>query len=326
MMAWILGIAFESVQPTKPLALAVGPGGSGKSFLFRRIGKMLFGPEYEVDALRKDKEEDFWTKVTNGPFATFDNADTYIPWLLDALAQVSTGIQVTKKRLYTNNQSVKYIPRCFISLTARTPTFRREDVASRLLIFYLSRLEDKIAEFELLDQVNGQRNELMSNYAQLLNQVLAASPDQNVDHNLRLADFATIAARIANAMHRDDEMESVMLKVRRSQMNFATEESALYLAIDRWVNETIKLGDASVNNEGRRVLAKDLLHELQQTSDHYSIPFRIKTPNALGMQIRNMADELCLHFEIASRQSNKGSTYEIRRLEQQDSEQSMMDV
>ena len=314
MLSWILSIAFESVQPTKPLALAVGPGGSGKSNLFRRIGKMFFGPEYEVDALRKDKEDDFWTKVTSGPFATFDNADTYIPWLPDALAQASTGIQVTKKKLYTNNQVVSYIPKCFISLTARTPTFRREDVASRLLIFYLTRIAEKIAEYQLLEEINSQRDALMSNFAQMLNQVLTSTPDQNVDPNMRLADFATVITRIANAFHVDDLMEGVMLKLRRSQMTFATEENPLYLALDRWIDEIFKVDDEIVNNEGRRILCKDLLQELTQLSEQYHIPLRIRTPTSLGMQLRNMHYELSIHFKITTNRHTKhGNTYEFRR-------------
>ena len=45
LLVWMLAIAFESVQPTKPLALALGPAGSGKSSMFRRIGRMFYGPQ-----------------------------------------------------------------------------------------------------------------------------------------------------------------------------------------------------------------------------------------------------------------------------------------
>ena len=47
-LIWMLSIAMESVQPTKPLALAVGPAGSGKSSFFRRVGQLLFGSRYQV--------------------------------------------------------------------------------------------------------------------------------------------------------------------------------------------------------------------------------------------------------------------------------------
>ena len=140
MLIWILSTAMESIQPTKPLALAVGPGGSGKSSFFRRVGQLLFGSRYQVAALRKDKEDDYWVTVTNRPFATFDNVDRYFPWLNDALAQTSTGTDIPKRKLHTTNTVVEYAAKCMLSLTARTPTFRREDIASRLLIFYLDRL------------------------------------------------------------------------------------------------------------------------------------------------------------------------------------------
>lgn len=313
MLCWILSIAFESVQPTKPLLLAVGPAGSGKSSMLRRTGKMFFGPEYEVDALRKDKEDDFWTKITTSPFATFDNVDSHIPWLPDALAQASTGIQVTKRKLYTTNETVKYTPRCFLSLTARTPTFRREDVASRLIILYLMRIEDKKAEYQLLEEVNSRRDTLMSEYAQMLNQVLASTPDLDADPNLRLADFANVAARIANAFHQDDAMRKIIKKLKRSQMTFATEENQIYLALDSWIGETVELDGQLLSNEGRRIYAKELLGELRETSDKSGFRFRIMSSNSLGIQIKNLRDELATHFNITNGHDRNGSWYEITR-------------
>jgi len=38
-------------MPTRVLAVAVGPAGSGKTTIFRSCGHMLIGPDFEVDAL-----------------------------------------------------------------------------------------------------------------------------------------------------------------------------------------------------------------------------------------------------------------------------------
>ena len=98
MLLWLLSIPFESIQPTKPLALAMGPTGAGKSNFFRRVGRLLFGPSFQVNALKRDNEDVFWTATTNTPFAAFDNVDQYIPWLEDALAQSATGIGINKRQ------------------------------------------------------------------------------------------------------------------------------------------------------------------------------------------------------------------------------------
>mgnify|MGYP006395934187 FL=1 len=318
MLLWMLSLAFESVQPTKPLTLAVGPAHSGKSSLFRRIGQLLFGPGFQVDALRRDKEDDYWVAVTSRPFATFDNVDGYYPWLADALAQSATGVQVTKKKLYTTNVEVSYTPRCVISLTARTPTFRREDVASRLLIFHLDRLSTMRSEFELLEEVSHQRNELMSDYARLVNRVLAVPPSESAFHNMRLADFAGIAERIGRGLDAEQTTAEVLSKVRQSQFTFATEESPLFLALDLWLSEPRRTPEGEFDmgpgaNGGQKVNARELWRELKDVTERNGLPFRIRNEKALGIALRNMGDELGMHFAIESGHSKRGRWYTFAR-------------
>ena len=144
---WLLSLAFETLQPTKPIAVAIGPSGSGKSNLFRRVGRLLFGPQHENNIAKRGEkgEMDFWNTITNKPFACFDNADQPIPWLADALAVAATGIEHSTRRLHTTNELATFVPRCFLAITARTPKFRREDVASRLLIFKLRKARGEAA-------------------------------------------------------------------------------------------------------------------------------------------------------------------------------------
>lgn len=117
MLIWLLSIAFESVQPTKPLVLFLGPAGSGKSSALRRAGQMLYGPKFNVDGISRDGEKDFFVATTNNPFVAFDNVDRYIPWLEDALASSATGMRITKRVLYETNRAISYTPKAFIAMT-----------------------------------------------------------------------------------------------------------------------------------------------------------------------------------------------------------------
>ncbi len=307
MLLWLLSVAFEAVQPTKPIALAVGPAGAGKSLLFRRLGHLLFGPEYNVDALRKDKEDDYWVAVTSRPFVTFDNVDNYIPWLNDALAMTATGVQVTKRKLHTTNQGVKYVPRCMVSLTARTPAFRREDVASRLLVFTLDRIKEHRSEYELLEEVRTRRDELMSDYARMLNQVLAAPPAGAVEPGIRLADFARVASRIGAGLQLQDETLVLLHKLRQAQITYATEQNELVLAIDAWLSQPATA--MGMTNVGRKVSAKELLTELKAIAEGMGMPWRYRNPNALGIAIKNLAEELEAHFETSWGHGKRGNWY-----------------
>ena len=313
MLLWMLSIPFESVQPTKPLALAIGPSGSGKSSLFRRIGQLLFGPEYQVDALRRDKEDDYWVAVTGRPFVTFDNVDGYFPWLQDALAQSSTGVQVSKRELYTTHNSVTFTPRCMISLTARTPAFRREDVASRLLIFHLDRLQVRRPEYDLLAEITDKRNSLMSDYAQMLNSALAATPSGTIAANIRLADFAGVADRIGHGLGINSFTNEVLDKLPASQWTFATEENPVYLALDAWLSEPPRVVagqmDIPTSNVSRRITTHDLFGELRVVTEKTGMPFRVKNATSLGLAIKNMEEELGLHFQIETGRTNKGRWY-----------------
>jgi len=135
---WLLSLFFESLLPTKPLLLCVGPQGSGKGATMRMVGVLLFGRDFEVTALRRDKEDAFDSAICHNHFVVFDNVDAKISWLEDKLAVTATGHAIRLRRLYTTNEEALYWPRCFIALTSRTPQFRRPDVADRLLILSMA--------------------------------------------------------------------------------------------------------------------------------------------------------------------------------------------
>jgi hypothetical protein len=71
---WFTATFFGSLMPTRPIAAFVGPKGSGKTFTFRQVGCLLFGPEFEVRSL-PDKEDGFDAVVTGSHLSFFDNAD-----------------------------------------------------------------------------------------------------------------------------------------------------------------------------------------------------------------------------------------------------------
>jgi hypothetical protein len=171
LLLWMVSFAFESMMMFRPIALGVRPGESGKSSLFRYIGRMLIGPKFDVYPVKQDSkgEESFWVAVTNSAFVAWDNVDQLIRWLPDALATVVTGVAQPKREYFTTNKLVEHTPHCMLAVTARTPTMslRREDVAGRLLPFSMEPLSEKREEFEIHDQIITLRDDLMSDYARI---------------------------------------------------------------------------------------------------------------------------------------------------------------
>ena len=315
LLVWMLSIAFESIQPTKPLAVALGPAGSGKSSMFRRIGRMFYGPKFEIDGIRKDSEGDFFVATTNNPFCAFDNVDRYIPWLEDALATSATGMKITKRVLYETNRAISYIPRAFIALTARTPHFRRDDVSERMIPFRLEKLTQKRPEYELLREVGDRRDLLMSEYVRLLNHVVAVTDAPAWDAQLRLADFGSVAMRIGAGLGCTHEVEAILVGLQNSQRMFATEDNDLYFLLDLWTQEqsTGTLQGMALDNDGRIVSTKDLFQELKEIADTSGYKWRPSTPTILGKQLSALAESLTIKFAVGKGHSKGGSWWSFAR-------------
>ncbi len=107
---WFYSIFFGSIMPTRPLLAFIGPKGSGKSYTLKRVGMLLFGPEFQVKNLPAS-EGDFDAITTNCYYAGFDNADSKVKWLPDRLAICATGGTVSKR--VANRQRIVYSRRWF---------------------------------------------------------------------------------------------------------------------------------------------------------------------------------------------------------------------
>jgi hypothetical protein len=77
---------FPALRRTRPIPAFLGSQGSGKTSGAKLIGRLIAGRRFEVTGLRKEKEDGFIAAVCNRVIVGFDNADSRIPWLEDALA------------------------------------------------------------------------------------------------------------------------------------------------------------------------------------------------------------------------------------------------
>jgi hypothetical protein len=325
LLLWIVSVAFESMMMFRPIALAVGPGASGKSSLFRYIGRMLIGPKFDVYPVKQDSkgEEGFWVAVTNCAYVAWDNVDQLIRWLPDALATVVTGVAQPKREYFTTNKLVEHTPHCMLAVTARTPTMslRREDVAGRLIPFSMEPLSEKREEFEIHDQIVALRDDLMSDYARMVQKTLAV-PLETVkvaDKTLRLADFARIITRIGMGMGTQiaERTDDVIKTIRASQNQFATEENSGASLLELWIVGTKPTEDGEMDlgaepNDGREVMAKDLLKELQAIAKEYGGDMPFDTPATLGRWFTNMKQALSKEYTITFRRKTKGMWWKIK--------------
>lgn len=297
---WLLAMPFDELNPTRPLLTLYGEKGSGKTSWAKRIGQMLFGDCYTVSVL-PSKVEDLDVLLTNQPYVVLDNLDNDKPWMNDRLAQAATGGTVERRELYTTNKLVRFPIRSLLVLTTRTPYFRRDDVADRLLVLQLERLSMNKPESLLIAQVQENRNAFMSWYLVQLQAVIQQlSTTTYAESNFRMADFGSFCLRLAMAEGKASlvEMKAILQWASTSQTQFAAEGDPL-----------IKLLLLFAKAHGdQRFLASQILQELRDLAEQHRVilPEGL-TANALGKRLSHGLPALSelVDIKIAPGANNK---------------------
>ncbi len=313
----LIALYFKSIQPTKPIIVATGSPGSGKTSMLRALGQIMVGSRFDVNALNADKEDDFDTAVTNSSFLVYDNVDARVKWLENALATVATGGRKSKRILHTTNQIGHFDVDCFLGITSFAPKFRRPDVSERLLIFWLARrqAEERRPERWLQNLVKENRNVFLSEVADRINDTLATQEPSVDVSDIRMADFAFVSKWIAGGMSGraganaiENDIDRIIEKIRRSQQQFAGENNSLIVALKQWVLES-QQGQLNCHRE---VLAKDLNAELQKIAEDEQLRWFHK-PTTIAKAINQNMSVLESDFEVQTKiHTRTGNAIRIR--------------
>jgi len=119
---WLYGLFFSEFMEARPYLVVTGASDSGKTSLFQMINVLLSGPDASVQALPADRPA-FENIVSNAHHIFFDNVDDQIGrrWLMDALAEVATGIQFNRRVLYSTNETITFKVQCSLGFTHTRP-------------------------------------------------------------------------------------------------------------------------------------------------------------------------------------------------------------
>lgn len=294
-VAYIFGLFFRDLTQGAVIAALIGEKGSGKTTATRIIGKILFGDGFEVRSVEKGKEDNFLVMISTQHFLGLDNLDGNISWLNDHLATIATGTYIIKRKLYTTNEEYRIKPRVFIAISSRTPAFKRDDVADRLLIFRLKRFEKFIAERVLLEKISQNRNSILSHIVSDLNRIVKELKTQTrleIETDFRMADFAILGESIWRALGGNDDAEifkTVIGKMKRAQEAFSIEDDPLPDLISEWVKR---------NPCSTGVTAAELFANLTALAEEKRVPFNLKSSRSLGRQMGLIAEPMLELFGI----------------------------
>ena len=305
---WIFSIFFPELMRTKPILALIGEKGSAKTMVARRIGRMLFGPAFDVTQLQSGSK-DFDATVSNTALMVLDNVDTEASWLPDKLATLATGGKLRKRVLYTTNEMVTFTPRCFAIVTSRTPPFRRDDVADRSLILTTTRREDFLSETKMIRLVEEKRDAIMTELVHVLQDVVIALQDQQGDPvtgTFRMADFYDFSTQVGRQFGWEDAVKRSFDQLSKAQRLFGLEEDPMPDLLDAWLGID--------GNAGRRVSARELFLEFGEIAKSRGMrKLGSKSSRAFAQQLPQLLPSLSEMFTVAKGVRKKTAVYSFGR-------------
>lgn len=232
---WLVFLLLRNDAIARPILALLGQPGSGKSTLFRRIYILLYGAKRAVNTITKP--DDFDHAVSTDPFVVFDNVDTFSGWLPDKLATAAAPSALSKRKLYTNNDTFIVSRDALLGLTAHNPQFRREDIVDRLIMLNFRRLDEFKPESEIIGSVVRDRNRLWGGLIGDVQQVLRTpQPRESEVPQFRVNDFARIGTWTARALGFEEHFRSALTLNLQEQTSFNLEEEDILVdTISRWL-------------------------------------------------------------------------------------------
>lgn len=265
---------------------------SGKSTLFRKIHGLLYGSNRSVGAVTTADNFDY--SCANDAFVVLDNVDTFERWLPDRLALSASTSDITKRKLYTDSDVVILRRQALIGITAHAPKFGREDVADRMLLINLERLEHFDAEGAIIKRVLENRSQLWGSILRDCQTILAQPypNDQDVPQ-FRVEDFARLGYWIASALGIAKTFVQALTAIKVGQHAFSLDGDSLIVGS--------LLSFVQKSNKANTFLAPGELWTILETYSGDALTFKKTYQNAqtLGKKLWTLQDSLkeVLHIE-----------------------------
>ena len=309
-LTYVLSLFFHDLLRTKPIALTVGPYNSGKTETFLRVLQTILGPEM-ADHLKTgtpSTSEAFDVAGSNFDYVLIDNADKYVDWFAEALSTAATGKSRIDRTKYSDNEVSTFLSRAFVMISSRTPWFRQDDVASRLLIWHLKRMPATVGvdEQDRYDEVRPRRNELMSAVARVIQRILQGPDYESLDvkHESRLRNWIRLASWIGESYDPifRDSLNMGIENIVPLFHQFTSEDSDLPELISEWLTQSPPGHmEGTTTNAYRVVTTAELRKELGNIAKDNNVKFRWNTIKSFGQYINQQEDSLKLRFIVRTK-------------------------
>ena len=318
---WLYCLFFPELMPARPHLVVTGPTSSGKTMFFELMLDLFYGPGQRVMSIPTDKKE-FETAVTNHHMVIYDNVDTPNAWFTDAVAEVATGIQYSKRILYTTNTSVQYNAQCFLGMTTRDPWFSRTDVATRLIVLNVDRRAETYTPLALINKIIDFRGHLWGQLLWDLNRIVrylrlegGMATFEDTRSSIRMAGFEAMAHAVAGRVVPLNP-KSLVGSVTETQSQAALDHSILWDLLRRWLNRT-DFGDYPHLN--RQVSAAEIHAALRDIANLNGMGIRyersVGSTRSLGKQLKELIPEISKRYDVEVINHPHGARYVFNHID-----------
>ncbi len=298
---WTLTVPLS--LPCKPPLVMSGAIRSGKTAAARGLFT-LFGITEIIGKIQEGDagESGFWAVMNGGGLAVFDNVDSNIKWLPDALSAASTGGSSSKRRLYTDGDIAVLRPNAWPILTTANPMFASDvGLADRLLVVRMtSRATDDTAESVLFEEVRSIRDGGLSFIANAIHLALADTATSPKGLNGRHPDWAAWAWKLGRAIGRQNEAEAAIRAAEGDKAVFMLE------------SDDVGKGLLNLLRQGKEIKgsAVELLQQLRAGDESFDTGYW--TPRRVGKRLSKIKIHLDAVATVKESISNGTTTYFIK--------------
>jgi hypothetical protein len=302
LIIWMFALAFPDLLPTKPILLLEGTRGSGKTTTVTLMQLAFMGVKRPM-ILQRNKEDDFGVILLKKPIALLDNQDSYVDWLPDVICAYATAGVWTKRKLYSDDQSLTIKPHAFIAISTRNPaSYRRDDVADRCVILRFERRASFVNTKALEEGIANDRPKLLGEYlwyvGRIVEELRANQIIDDIEETHRMADFAAFGRIVGKVLNWSEEsLNDLMEALQTERIAFLNEEDPLVDILHAWIKTPRKAG----SNVGRLINLFELHTELEIFAGIETLPWK-ESPRTLGQKLQSAHVER--HFRV--QQSNVG--------------------
>jgi hypothetical protein len=274
LVGWIVAAMIPDIP--HPILMLGGGQGTGKTTAARMIVGVLDASGAPTRTQPRDPES--YALSVAGSWATvFDNVSTIPEWQSDALCKTVTGDAFTKRKLYADRELSVVSFRRVLAITTIDAGALRGDLAERLLLVELERIDKRRSESEIEARFEELRPRIFGAFCSLLARVLKALPHVMLKELPRMADFA----KVLDAL----------------DMELGTERLATYLGQGERLADDVVEGDpvgTAIRGfmESRSSWSgtmKELLDEITPEEPPRDFP---KTPRKLASRVKRLAPAL----------------------------------